>query len=257
MTVFPHQDHLGSSIAETGLSGAVNWRESYAAYGGKRLDPVMNRDDEGFTDHIDDAASGLTYMQARYYDPVIGRFLSNDPVGFAPTRPQYFNRYAYAGNDPVNMIDPDGEAAVVVAVPYIVGAIACLFACDDVVEAATGQSDGTIFGDTVFNGTSDQSGTLPDSIFDRKAPGQRTPAGSETIDHGRYNPATGEYEESEVEYYEYGRQIRRTDKTDHGYPDAHDNPHEHEYEYGPGYAPDGRETRSDRREPENDPPEPE
>ena len=96
-------------MAETGLSGAVNWRESYAAYGEKRLDPVGNRDDEGFTGHIDDAATGLTYMQARYYDPVIGRFLSNDPVGFAPTRPQYFNRYSYSGNDPVNNLDPDGE----------------------------------------------------------------------------------------------------------------------------------------------------
>ena len=50
-------------------------------------------------------------MQARYYDPVIGRFLSIDPVTFMSTgNPRYFNRYAYAANDPVNMIDPDGQA---------------------------------------------------------------------------------------------------------------------------------------------------
>jgi RHS repeat-associated protein len=55
-------------------------------------------------------ASGLTYMQARYYDPVIGRFLSIDPVGFVASggNPTMFNRYSYVGNDPINKIDPFG-----------------------------------------------------------------------------------------------------------------------------------------------------
>lgn len=49
-------------------------------------------------------------MQARYYDPVIGRFLSVDPVGFLDKgNPGYFNRYAYTMNNPINAIDPDGE----------------------------------------------------------------------------------------------------------------------------------------------------
>ena len=48
-------------------------------------------------------------MQARYYDPVIGRFLSIDPVTFMDTGdPGYFNRYAYVQNDPINAIDPTG-----------------------------------------------------------------------------------------------------------------------------------------------------
>ncbi|WP_249118577.1 RHS repeat-associated core domain-containing protein [Pseudoalteromonas sp. NEC-BIFX-2020_015] len=45
-------------------------------------------------------------MQARYYDPVIGHFYSNDPVGF--TNIHTFNRYAYANNNPYKYIDPDG-----------------------------------------------------------------------------------------------------------------------------------------------------
>jgi uncharacterized protein RhaS with RHS repeats len=49
-------------------------------------------------------------MQARHYDPVIGRFLSGDPVGFATGGVAYFNRYAYTANDPVNMVDPDGRS---------------------------------------------------------------------------------------------------------------------------------------------------
>lgn len=48
-------------------------------------------------------------MQARYYDPVIGRFLSHDPVQFAANDPMQFNRYAYSSNNPANRIDPDGR----------------------------------------------------------------------------------------------------------------------------------------------------
>ena len=64
----------------------------------------------GYTGHQWDNDSGLNYMQARYYDPLIGRFMSNDPVGFRGIHS--FNRYAYANNNPYKYIDPDGETAV-------------------------------------------------------------------------------------------------------------------------------------------------
>ena len=47
-------------------------------------------------------------MQARYYDPVIGRFYSNDPVGFTG-EVDTFNRYSYVANNPYKYTDPDGE----------------------------------------------------------------------------------------------------------------------------------------------------
>ena len=78
-------------------------------YGEKRIDDVANRDQGSFTGHIDDSATGLTYMQARYYDPTIGRFLSIDPVGFKSSNAMLFNRYAYANNNPYKYIDPDGR----------------------------------------------------------------------------------------------------------------------------------------------------
>lgn len=51
-----------------------------------------------------DQESGLYYMRARYYSPEIGRFLSEDPIGIAGG----LNLYVYAGNNPVNMLDPFG-----------------------------------------------------------------------------------------------------------------------------------------------------
>ena len=47
-------------------------------------------------------------MQARYYDPVIGRFYSNDPVGFTGDITT-FNRYSYVGNNPYAYTDPNGQ----------------------------------------------------------------------------------------------------------------------------------------------------
>jgi uncharacterized protein RhaS with RHS repeats len=49
-------------------------------------------------------------MQARYYDPVIGRFYSNDPIGFRDVHS--FNRYAYANNNPYKYVDPDGREVI-------------------------------------------------------------------------------------------------------------------------------------------------
>ena len=51
--------------------------------------------------------NGLYYMRARYYDPTVGRFISEDPLGFGGGD---VNLYAYARNNPVNRIDPLGLA---------------------------------------------------------------------------------------------------------------------------------------------------
>lgn len=70
-------------------------------------------DKPGYTGHLEDDDLQLTYMQQRYYDPVIGRFYSNDPVGFSASNPMMFNRYAYANNNPYRYTDPDGRSALV------------------------------------------------------------------------------------------------------------------------------------------------
>ncbi|HCG88751.1 MAG TPA: hypothetical protein DE044_07500, partial [Alteromonas macleodii] len=66
--------------------------------------------------HKFDSELGLSYMQARYYDPVIGRFYSNDPVGFKLSDISTFNRYSYVSNNPYKYVDPDGREKHTVSV---------------------------------------------------------------------------------------------------------------------------------------------
>jgi RHS repeat-associated protein len=56
---------------------------------------------------IDDETLGLYYYRARMYAPALGRFLQPDPIGHAGGN----NLYAYVGNDPLNLVDPQGLAA--------------------------------------------------------------------------------------------------------------------------------------------------
>jgi RHS repeat-associated protein len=104
---YQHTDALGSPVAVTDVSRAVIERTEYEPYG-----KVLNRpihDGPGYTGHVEDAATGLTYMQQRYYDPGIGRFLSVDPVTANPKNGSNFNRYWYANNNPYRFTDPDGR----------------------------------------------------------------------------------------------------------------------------------------------------
>ena len=61
----------------------------------------------GYAGSVYDVTTGLSYMNARYYDPASGRFLSEDPLGFAAGDT---NLYRYVGNNPVNATDPTGLA---------------------------------------------------------------------------------------------------------------------------------------------------
>ncbi len=53
--------------------------------------------------------TGLYYYGARYYDPVVGRFISADSMVPDPSNPQDFNRYTYVRNNPIIYSDPTGH----------------------------------------------------------------------------------------------------------------------------------------------------
>jgi len=102
-----HTDALGTPIAVTDASGNLIETSEYEPYGNLLNRPLT--DGPGFTGHVQDAATGLTYMQQRYYDPVIGRFLSVDPVTVSSSSGINFNRYGYGSNNPYKFFDPDGR----------------------------------------------------------------------------------------------------------------------------------------------------
>jgi len=107
-----YSDHQGTVLATANASGALTGTSDYRPYGTQTLGPPA--DGPGFTGHVNDVDSSLVYMQARYYDPTIGRFTSADPV--KPTPGDFFsiNRYAFVNNNPIANVDPDGmESACV------------------------------------------------------------------------------------------------------------------------------------------------
>ena len=100
-----HADGLGSIVKLTDASGTVAHAYQYDAWGNVEVGPGTAG--YTFTGREWDPETGLFYYRARYYDPKIGRFLSEDPIRFLGG----FNFYSYVGNKPVNRIDPSGLAA--------------------------------------------------------------------------------------------------------------------------------------------------
>jgi RHS repeat-associated protein len=107
-TEWLHTDNLGSVMAITNSSGDVTWRQQYHAYGEPLAGPA-GVESHGFTGERHDE-TGLVYLTARYYDPILGRFISaDDRVGAEGI--VGLNPYAYAANDPVNNTDHSGHTA--------------------------------------------------------------------------------------------------------------------------------------------------
>jgi RHS repeat-associated protein len=117
-----HADGLGSIAALTDNSGTiVQWYE-YDAFG--NITNQMNtsfKQPYTYTGREHDPETGLYYYRMRYYDAHIGRFISEDPIGFAGGTVNLYeyvdsvgkplvgtNLYEYVGNDPINWIDPLG-----------------------------------------------------------------------------------------------------------------------------------------------------
>lgn len=109
-----HTDKLSSTRAITDESGAVTARRDYAPFGESTAGPERNKDTEpiGFTGHYGDDDTGLIYMNARYYDPRLGRFISADSIVPDELNPQALNRYSYVYNTPTNYTDPSGHVPV-------------------------------------------------------------------------------------------------------------------------------------------------
>ncbi len=114
---YTYTDHLGSVVALSSLTGVLDATSlaRYDPFGNFRTTPATNpgMTDQGFTGHRHNNTGtnnlGLIYMNARYYLPEVGRFVSADTIIPEPSDPQSYNRYSYGYNNPVKYTDPSGH----------------------------------------------------------------------------------------------------------------------------------------------------
>ena len=121
---YRHFDHLGSSASITDSAGSELVSLAHDPHGERRKPDWTRRLSEaevealgtdhgdrtsrGFTGHEHLDRTGLVHMNGRLYDPLLGRFLSPDPIVANPADGQQWNLYSYAGNSPLSYVDPSG-----------------------------------------------------------------------------------------------------------------------------------------------------
>jgi RHS repeat-associated protein len=96
-------DALGSIIALTDENGNITTTYSYDPFGNTIISGELSDNPFQYTGRENDG-TGLYYYRARYYSPELQRFISEDPIGSLGDK----NYYVYAGNNPINYIDPLG-----------------------------------------------------------------------------------------------------------------------------------------------------
>jgi len=131
-TSYLHFNQLCSVRVMTGADGASDKEVTYRPFGEAVefvTDPAALPETKGFIGERFDADAGLQYLNARYYDPKLGMFIQ--PDWFEVTKPGVgTNRYAYSGNDPVNLSDPGRNIA-----PAIYAAVCSRGACEALATA--------------------------------------------------------------------------------------------------------------------------
>jgi len=128
-TRYVHSDHLDSINVITDANGNVVQRLSFDPHGKRRntngsdaTQPITSTINRGYTRHEHDDEVGLINMNARLYDPIIGRFISPDTIIPNAGNSQAYNRYTYVKNSPLSLTDPTGHRSLKKAVKKIVRA---------------------------------------------------------------------------------------------------------------------------------------
>ena len=102
---FYQNDALGTPKMITSTAGAVVWSATYDAFGQSLAGISIVTNNLRLPGQYYDAETGLHYNFHRDYDPAVGRFISEDPLGFGG---RDVNLYAYVASNPVNWVDPLG-----------------------------------------------------------------------------------------------------------------------------------------------------
>ena len=104
-------DHLGTNTHQITYSDSSRSSQYYLPFGGSRGVSGGGLDtDRTYTGQVsDETLTGLMFYNARYYDPLLRRFISPDTIVPDSGNPQSLNRYSYVRNNPVNRADPSGH----------------------------------------------------------------------------------------------------------------------------------------------------
>jgi RHS repeat-associated protein len=113
-TVYPAVDGLGSIGALVDGQGAIAARYSYDAWGNFRLreEAVSPLNSYGFTGHRWEPNLGLYQANARFYDPEVGRFTTQDSYLGEIADPASLHRYFYGNASPTRYVDPSGHQSI-------------------------------------------------------------------------------------------------------------------------------------------------
>jgi RHS repeat-associated protein len=121
VTMFVHKDHLGSVQYISDENGNLTEERSFDPWGAQRDPstwvvysdpPVSDITDIGFTGHEQMNRFYLINMNGRVYDPIIGRFLSVDPIMASNNNFDGLSTYLYCRNNPLSYCDPDGNGPI-------------------------------------------------------------------------------------------------------------------------------------------------
>gem|GEM_PF-5527920 len=118
-------DHLGSTVAITDSNGTLTSQQRYLPFGGTRTNvttPNSPGTDFGYTGQrqLDAGMGGLMDYKARFYSPILGRFIQPDTIIPVAANPQSWNRFSYAINNPILYNDPDGHCVPACAAPLAI-----------------------------------------------------------------------------------------------------------------------------------------
>lgn len=260
-----YTDLQGTPLATADAAGNILTTSDYRPYGGQVLGSPVGG--PGYTGHVYDPDSDLVYMQARYYGPEVGRFLSIDPLTPLAGDIYGFNRYVYVGNNPTTQVDPDGRqcaqclyypgdinrqakvnqgasrkalvavgAVLATVAPELAPELISAGAAVDVGSAGEAAADvaSTVetAGDQAATDVAEGSETaFPDRPLPRDANGNPAPdpeASGPYSQLGRKSGRNGKYDQAR-EFDKQGKPVRDIDFTDHGRPSSHPSPHQHRY----------------------------
>jgi RHS repeat-associated protein len=101
-------DRLGSVRTLLNPAGELLLARNYDPFGNVLVQGGVGSSGFGYTGEQVDA-TGLVYLRARYYSPVVGRFLTADNLIPDPIRSQSWNQYNYVENNPIRYVDPSGR----------------------------------------------------------------------------------------------------------------------------------------------------